>query len=106
MLDFLFQYRYIIIMIFIVVGFLIIFSWEKFKSTAYALMLQAKRLAKDTILSSGAEQEEWVINKAYQFLPRAITMLISRELMKTIVHKLYISAKDYLDNGKMDGSIK
>ncbi len=30
----------------------------------YALMLQAKRKAKDAILKSGQEQEEWVLKMA------------------------------------------
>ena len=68
-------------------------------------MLQAKSLAKDAVLKSGCQQEEWVVNKMYQFVPPVITVWIPRPAMKSIVHYLYHNAKDYLDDGQLNESI-
>ena len=69
-------------------------------------MLQAKDKAKDLILKSGQQQEDWVIDKAYIFLPKKITAFINRERMRKIIHYLYLKAKDLLDDGKLNNSIK
>lgn len=99
---FMWEWRFVIV----AVIFMILFAWAWFKGKAYAIMLQAKSLAKDAVLRSGAEQEEWVIKALYKFLPGAITIWIPRPVMQTVVHHLYIKAKDYLDNGVLDNSIK
>lgn len=101
----LWEYRFIIAIVVSVILFAA-FEWEKFKGTAYALMLRAKSMAKDAVLKSGAQQEEWVVKKAYQFLPRSITIFISEEVMRKIVHYLYVKAKDKLDDGQLNGSVK
>ena len=69
-------------------------------------MLQAKSMAKDAILKSGHQQEEWVIKKAYQFMPRRLTILINEQRMKIIVHYLYIRAKDLVNDGEINNSIE
>lgn len=46
------------------------------------------------------------MKKAYQFLPRSITIFISEEVMRKIVHYLYVKAKDKLDDGQLNGSIE
>ncbi len=81
-------------------------EWNKVKAKLYSFMLQAKSLAKDAVLKSGQQQEEWVVNKAYQFLPKALTLFISRQLMQKIVHWLYHKAKDYIDDGQINNSIQ
>jgi hypothetical protein len=102
---FIWEYRFILLVI-LAVFFYAIFEWQRFKTKAYALMLQAKSLAKDAILKSGDQQVEWVIKKAYQFLPRRYTVFISDDLMRKIIFKLYHSAKDYLDDGQINNSIE
>lgn len=84
----------------------VLFEKEKFKRIASDLMLNAKSLAKDAILKSGKEQEEWVVEKAYVYLPRWITMFISKEVMRKIIAYLYRAAKDYIDDGKINNSYK
>ena len=105
MLNKLFEYRFIILVVLAVILFAIL-EWEKFKSQAYALMFQAKSMAKDAILKSGAQQEEWVIRKAYQFMPKSLTIFLSVQRMRRLVHYLYIKAKDYVDDGEMNNSIE
>ncbi|MCX7903289.1 MAG: hypothetical protein N2486_02150 [Caloramator sp.] len=104
-LNFAWEYRFIIVIV-IAVLFYALLEWQKFKAIVYALMLQAKRMAKDAILKSGQQQEEWVVKKTYQFLPKAWTIFISEETMGKIVHWLYEKAKDYLDDGVLNGSIE
>ena len=103
-LSFMWEFRFVIIVV-LVVALYAIFAWKDFKTKAYALMLQAKSLAKDSVLKSGDEQVEWVIKKAYQFLPKSLTIFISEALMEKIIFKLYHQAKDYLDDGKINSSI-
>jgi len=105
MFDLLFEYRFIIILFLAVILYAAL-EWQKFKTKAYALMLQAKSLAKDAILKSGHQQEEWVIRKAYQFLPKKITLFINEQRMRSIVHYLYVKAKDYVDDGELNNSIE
>lgn len=98
------EYRYVLLVL-LAVLFYAIFEWQRFKAQSYALMLQAKRLAKDTVLKSGNEQVDWIVNKAYQFLPKTWTVFISKERMRKIVYYLYHKAKDYLDDGEVNNSI-
>lgn len=103
-LSILWEWRFVII---VAVAFLLfcLLEWNKAKSILYGIMLQAKRLAKDAVLNSGQEQEEWVVKKAYQFLPAVFKLFLSEELMQKLIHWLYHAAKDYLDDGKLNDSI-
>jgi hypothetical protein len=103
--GFVWEYRFILILILAMVLFCV-FEWQKAKTIAYALMLQAKSLAKDAVLKSGAQQEEWVVRKTYQFLPKSLTIFLNEDRMRTLVHYLYHKAKDCLDDGKMNNSIE
>lgn len=104
MKNVLFEYRFIIAAL---IGFLFfaLFEWEKTKGIISKLMLTAKSMAKDTILKSGAAQEQWVLERAYMYLPKWITMFIPKEVMLKLIRYLYHMAKDYLDDGKLNNSI-
>lgn len=104
MLNILWEYRFIILVVIATVLYAAL-EWSKFKTQLYALMLQAKRLAKDAVLKSGDEQVEWVIKKAYQFLPARITIFISEDLMRKIVKYLYSKLKDFIDDGELNNSL-
>lgn len=104
MKELIWEYRFVIIVVVAVILFALL-EWEKFKVTAYTLMLQAKRMAKDAVLKSGAQQEEWVAKKAYQFLPKRWTAFITEDRMRKIVHYLYTKGKDYIDDGEINNSI-
>ena len=102
-LSFLWEWRFLII---IGVAFLLycVLEWQKAKAVLYRGMLQAKKLAKDAVLNSGQEQEEWVIEKAYQFLPLSWRIFISKDRVRIVVRWLYKKAKDYLDDGILNNS--
>ena len=105
MLDKLFEFRFIIMIVLAVILYAAL-EWQKFKTISFALMLQAKSKAKDLILKSGKKQEDWVVKKAYQYLPRKITIFINEQRMRRIIHYLYVRAKDYIDDGEFNNSIE
>ena len=101
----LFEYRFIILVMLAIILFAIV-EWQKSKGILYALMLQAKSMAKDWVLKSGKKQEDWVVVNAYKFLPKKITIFINQERMRRLVHFLYHKAKDLIDDGEMNNSIE
>ncbi len=100
----LFEYRFVIVLAVAVLIFAL-FEWEKVKGIIGSLMLNAKSLAKDAVLQSGKAQEDWVLMKAYQYLPKWITIFIPQEVMRKLIQYLYHMAKDYLDDGVINKSI-
>lgn len=100
---FLYEYRFVIVLIVAVILFAI-FSWTNFKSVAYAVMLQAKSMAKDAVLKSGKEQEDYVVKKLYSLFPKALTF-VQEKYVRQVVHYLFVKGKDYLDDLKINGSI-
>lgn len=105
MLNILIEYNYIFILI---LGFIILFLFERQQaiSVLYALMLQAKRMAKDAILETGKEQEDWVVEKAKLVLPRWILIFLPDDKLRGFVKFLFDKLKDYADDGQFNNSIK
>ena len=95
----LWEHRYIII-IFSVIALYYVFEWQRAKATLYALMLQAKRYAKDMVFRSGKEQEDWVIKKAMVFLPFTIKIVMNENVLRAVVHELYQDLKESIDYGR------
>lgn len=79
-------------------------EWQKAKAVFYALMLQAKRMAKDAILDSGRQQEDWVVQKAIRFMPPLCTIFLDEDTIRIIVKRLFIKLKDYMDDGQINDS--
>lgn len=92
--------------IILAIGLVLLALWQKERAyhILVKLMLTAKSLAKDAILNSGKEQEDWVVDNAYIYLPKWITMFISKEVMRKLISYIYRKAKDYLDDGNINGS--
>lgn len=101
---FIWEYRFVIV---VCIAFVIfsLFEWESTKSKLYAFMLQAKILSKDAVLSTGQEQEDWVVEKTYIILPQFLKIFISKELIRQTVKRLYDQAIDYLIDGEKDNDI-
>lgn len=102
-LDILWNWRFIILIIVAAVIFAL-FEWEKFKGFVLSVMLMAKKLAKEAVLNTGQEQEDWVVLKIYPCLPAAIKVFLSEDAFRKIIRWLYGKAKDYLDDGELNGS--
>lgn len=80
-------------------------EWEKTKGILYALMLDAKSLAKDAVLKSGQQQEDWVVQMAMRYLPlHMLVILGGEEEIRKTVKWLFKKAKDLLDDGKLNNS--
>lgn len=97
------QYLVAGVIIVVIVGLL---EWNNTKVVAYNLMLRAKDLAKDKILSGGKEQEDWVVAKLKEVLPKRLTLFLGDEVLRTLVKFLYNKGLDYLDDGKFNNSVK
>lgn len=82
-----------------------ILDWEKAKGRLFQLMLLAKGKAKDLILSSGKEQEDWVVTQAWRFLPLKFRIFLTEDTLRKIIRWLYRQAKDKLDDGQFNGSV-
>jgi hypothetical protein len=104
-LDFAIENQYIILGTLSLILY-VIFETQKAKEKLVELMLLAKDKAKDGILKSGKEQEDYVVAIAYKILPQRITMFLSNDLMHKIVHHIYVAIKDKVDDGKWNGSIE
>jgi hypothetical protein len=80
-----------------------------FKGKIKDAMLKAENLAKDAILKSGVEEEQWVVNNLYLFISKRwlflIKKLLSEEQLREIIRKLYKNAVDYIDDGQLNNSI-
>lgn len=103
--SFLWENRFIILIVAFVILFFVLLGWQRTKVLLYQLMLQAKRMAKDAVLKSGQEQEEWVVKKALQLLPLSLKVFLNEDTIRKIVRWLYQKAKDYADDGQFNGSI-
>ena len=82
----------------------IIFQYEKVKNMAYQAIINAKRLAKEGVLNSGKEQEDFAVLRFYPYLPGKIKFFISENTFRKIIRWLYKQATDYLDDGKFNNS--
>lgn len=102
----LYEYRFIIAVVIAVIIFAFL-EWEKTKRILYALMLQAKSLAKDAVLKSGQAQENWVVEKAMRYLPLYVIFILGGETqVRKIIKWLFQKGKDYIDDGKLNDSIR
>jgi hypothetical protein len=101
---FMWEYRFILVLVAAVVIYALL-EWKKFKYKAFGLMKQARQMAKEAILNSGQEQEDWVVEKLYIILPKPIGVLIPSTTMHKIVKFIYKRVKDYLDDGKLNNSV-
>jgi hypothetical protein len=99
------EWRYILVYALLFVMYALV-EWKTVKSGLYAAMLQAKDKAKDKILNGGTEQENWVVENAYIYLPLRLKLFISKEALRNVVHYLYNKAKDKLDDGEFNNSVQ
>lgn len=81
----------------------IVQNWTSVKAKAYESIAMAKKLAKDEVLKSGQEQEDWVVKTAYPLLPAQVRLFVSESTFRTIVKKLYDAAKASLSTEEVEG---
>jgi hypothetical protein len=100
----LWDWRFVIAVV-VAVAVYAIAEWNNFKTLAFQAMLRAKSKAKDAVLQSGKEQEDWVCEHLYFILSARVKVFIrDPEALRPVVHWLYQKAKDLLDDGKFNNS--
>jgi hypothetical protein len=120
MKNFLFQYGWIIL---VVIGFAGLTYWKynknlKAKGKEYAndelfkdlreatyqlMFLAEKAFGKE---SDGAFKFNWVIEGLYKKFPDTLKMILEETELKQTVQEWYDTAKDFLDDGSVNGSTK
>lgn len=89
--------NYNIILIICIAAYLFYqFEWQRARAILFALMLKAKILYIQEFLKTGVEQENWVIEQASNELPYITKKLMNKNVLRSIVHELYLSVKDDL----------
>ena len=99
----LFDFRFVIVFILCMIIFAI-FERERFVTKVNAVMLCAKQLAKDKVLKTGKEQEDFVVIKILDSLPRWLSKAIPEDILRKIIKYLYNQAMDYIDDGLINDS--
>lgn len=103
MREFLWEMRYVLA---VIVAFIIycIFEWQSAKNNIIRLIFKAREAAKDGVLNSGKEQEDWVVKTLVLILPKQVMFFLNEDTLRKAVKFLYDQAKDYLDDGEFNKS--
>lgn len=87
------------------VGYLIINKkWDQLRGTAYWMILQAEDVIRGT--KRGKERFETVLQQIYSLIPAWLRFWFPETLVREKLQDWYNQIKDYLDNGKIDGSLQ
>jgi hypothetical protein len=85
------------------VGYLVVNrKWDQLRSMAYRMILQAEKVITGT--KRGQERFELVFERVYSLIPPWLRFFILKSDLREQLQEWYNDIKDYLDNGKMDGS--
>ena len=77
-------------------------KWDQLRGIAYRFILQAESVIRGT--KKGQERFEFVIDRLYSLIPGWLRFFISEESLREKLQEWFDTIKDYLDNGKIDGS--
>ena len=69
---------------------------SKFRTKVYNLFLKAEKTVKS------GEKMDYVLDNIYGYLPRFITIFISRKLLRVIVQRMFDVVADFLNDGKIN----
>lgn len=78
-------------------------QWEKVREFAYRVMLLAERTFSD---SDGQIKFDFVVRIVYKNLPLWLKLFVKEENIKRCIQDWYEVAKDFLDDGMINSSIK
>ncbi|MCX7771961.1 MAG: hypothetical protein N2376_02480 [Clostridia bacterium] len=78
-------------------------QWTKVREMAYQLMLLAERNYSD---SDGNLKLDFVAALLYKNLPPWMKIFVSEKAIKELIQKWYEMAKDFLDDGIINDSVK
>jgi hypothetical protein len=107
-LSFIVEYKDIIIAL-IGLIFWAISNKKEFEKRLTEGMLRAKDLAKDKILLSAKEQENYIVENIATIVGKRFAIVlkfINEDTLRKITHVLYEKAMDKYDDGEINGSFK
>ncbi len=78
-------------------------QWIKVREFAYEMMLCAERFFSD---DQGELKFDFVVNFVYDYLPAWMKLFVKKDNLKRLIQMLYDTAKDFLDDGEINSSIK
>jgi hypothetical protein len=85
----------------IIIYLVITKQWAVLRETAYRLMLRAEKVL-DT--AEGHEKMALVYTELYSLVPVWLRIFVTREDLETRLQRWYDAAKDWLDDGAINGS--
>lgn len=107
MLEFLYQYWLPVLAAVAVLAYIIYLSitkqWTKVREFAYKVMLLAERTFAD---NEGRIKFDFVVRIVYKYIPVWLRIFIKEEHLQALIQVWYETAKDYLDDGQMNESVK
>lgn len=75
-------------------------SISDIREDVYDLFLKAEHKFRES--KSGQQKMDWVIDKAYDFLPKWVQLVVSEKLLRDIFEMWFRAIKNLLDDGKLD----
>ena len=95
MLDFI-QNWWGMISVAILVIIYMIRNWQKAKHQIMALIFEAEGHARKYALETGAEKMQWVLEQGYKYLPKWLTFVLTEQMYKDLVQKIFNSVNVWL----------
>ena len=94
----------IVALFFVYVVYLVVTQqWVRLRETAYKIMLKAEKIFKT---GQGRKKFDYVFEQVYDLVPAWIKIFVPEDDLRFKLQEWYNHAKDYADNGKLDGSYK
>ena len=72
------------------------------REDVYQLILTAEHMYQES--GSGKQKFKWVISQARLLLPKWLQVIVTEDMLESLVQKWFEGVKDLLDDGKMNGS--
>jgi hypothetical protein len=79
-------------------------QWSKLREMAYKLMLAIEKSISGSV--AGKEKFELVFERIYSLIPLWFKLFVPPDELRRKLQEWYILAKDELDDGKLNNSIK
>lgn len=106
-IEFISQYWSSLVVVAVVLAYLIYLTiteqWTKLREFAYRVMLLAERTFSE---NDGEIKFDFVIRVVYKKIPIILKPFISEADLKSLVQQWYEIAKDFLDDGVINSSIR
>ena len=94
-----------IVLAVLVVGYFVYLAitkqWTKLRAAAYALMLAVEKIYEK---NEGPRKFEVVLRELYDIMPVWLSIILPDAKIREILQSWYDKAKDYLDDGNVNGS--